>query len=797
VTGRLVAGLDLGSTGVKILVANEDGTELLVRQRPTPWRGGAGGTTDIDADDLIATLRQLLQSAADDLGALVPARDAVIGAIAISGMGETGILVDRDAVPAAHGFAWFDPRGQQEIDAIPPCLRSQFAGRTGLPAGAQVSVAKLLHLRRNGLGLDGLRWFNLPEYIAAQLGSREVSEYSLASRTGLLDQDTGQPWGEMLDYLGVGDDFLPPLVDAGTDLGAASASWLPPAFVGARVTVAGHDHLVSAVSGGTIPGDRNHVSMGTAEVLLRVLDEPIPPQAREQLAGYLINSVRHVVPGKHVVVAGVKTGLLMRRALQLSGISDRTGRDELDRMAQALPLEGSLAADAIEVRGARNDDGVLSLTVRADGVSPAELFNAVLRHGNAELRLLLDAMDDVIPAASSTLLTGGWARMGSVQRARSVVLPQVTVSNRDQDTGYGAALFAARLLPPQSGAKGGAVSVRGSATTNDPPEPSFIRRHRDDGVETPRAMPLENRNRSTPMNELTTLERRAMAAISTPSGRMLIVAADQRNGMKAVMTDAPDGPGSVTLEQLADAKSDLVRYLGNHAPAILLDPEVSLPRVVEDSTLARDTALVVGMDASGFETVDGLRYTRYVDGVTARGVRELGGDVAKMLFYMRPDQQTADSRVGQEIRDLVKACEAEGLLLIVEVLTYRLENETEEDYREAFPQLVADAARIAVECGAKVLKLPYPGSAEASAAVTAAASGVPWAVLSAGVDHETFIKQVEIAVANGASGAMAGRSLWKDSLAVSSETREHLLTSRALPRLRELATVVDGGTARA
>jgi sulfofructosephosphate aldolase len=299
------------------------------------------------------------------------------------------------------------------------------------------------------------------------------------------------------------------------------------------------------------------------------------------------------------------------------------------------------------------------------------------------------------------------------------------------------------------------------------------------------------------MNELTTLERRGMAAISTAAGRMLIVAADQRNGMRAVMTDAPDGPGSVTAEQLADAKSDLLKHLGNHAPAILLDPEVALPRVVDDGTLSRDTALVVGMDASGFETVDGLRYTRYVEGITARGVRDLGGDVAKMLFYLRPDRQGAGSRVADEIRALVKSCEQEGLLLIVEILTYRLEDESEETYQAAFPKLVADAARIAVECGAKVLKLPYPGSADGSAAVTAAASGVPWAVLSAGVDHATFIQQVETAVANGARGAMAGRSLWKDSLAVSPETREDLLTSRALPRLRELASVVDGASATA
>ena len=294
------------------------------------------------------------------------------------------------------------------------------------------------------------------------------------------------------------------------------------------------------------------------------------------------------------------------------------------------------------------------------------------------------------------------------------------------------------------------------------------------------------------MNELTTLERRGMSAISTPAGKMLIVAADQRNSMKAVMTDSPDGPSSVTTEQLLAAKADLVRYLGNHAPAILLDPEVALPQIVDDATLSRDTALVVGMDASGFDTVDGIRFTNYVDGVTARVVRDLGGNVAKMLFFIRPDRQDANSRVAKEMRDLVKACEQEGLLLIIELLTYRLDGESEADYQSAFPKLVVDAAEMAVRCGAKVLKLPYPGSAEASAAVSASVSGVPWAVLSAGVDHETFIEQVAIAMANGASGAMAGRSLWKDSLAVSPEVREDLLTNRALIRLRELAAVVDG-----
>ena len=293
------------------------------------------------------------------------------------------------------------------------------------------------------------------------------------------------------------------------------------------------------------------------------------------------------------------------------------------------------------------------------------------------------------------------------------------------------------------------------------------------------------------MNELNTLERRALRSISTPAGNMLIVAADQRNGMKAAIKDAPEGSDAITREELAEVKADLVRHLANHAPAILLDPEVALPGIVDDGVLDRDTALVVGLDASGFETVDGLKYTRFVPGVTPRTVRDLGGSVAKMLYYTRPDKQDDTSHVAQEIRDLVAACEAEGLLLIVELLTYQLEGESDEEYAAAFPALVADGAALAVACGAKILKLQYPGSAEASDAVTAAAQGVPWAVLSAGVDHETFIEQVTTAVAHGAAGAMAGRSLWKDSLSFDAALREERLTGRALPRLHELAAAVD------
>lgn len=439
-----IAGIDLGSTSMKVLVVDADRRQVAAHQVATPWRSGVEGTTELDAAALRSALDELLARAAADLPSA-----SVISAIGIAGMGETGFLVDADLSAAAPAFAWFDPRGAAEAEAFSPELRAAFASRTGLPLGAQVSIAKLAFERSRGIPLEDYRWLSIPEFAAAHFGGDIAAEYSLASRTGLLDQNSGEPWPAALAEIGVDGSFLPPLQWAGSSWGVASALADGP-FAGAALTVAGHDHLVAAEAVGSLHPGRYHVSMGTAEVILRVTDEPLPPDARARLADKLINEVRHIVPGRHVVVAGIKSGLLLRRALQLSGISDRAGRDRLDADVVALPYEGRVPEGAVVASGARNDDGVLKLEIRSDGVSPAELFGAVLRHSNDEIRMLLDAIERELPPATKTTLTGGWAGMASVRRARAQVFPDLSVSTREQDTAYGAALIASTLLRSRS-----------------------------------------------------------------------------------------------------------------------------------------------------------------------------------------------------------------------------------------------------------------------------------------------------------------------------------------------------------
>lgn len=437
---ELVAGLDMGSTSIKLLVATRAGEQVLVVSRRSPWTNLDHGRAEMPMERVLDVVFEL---AAEAAAQLEERGEFVVRALGVSGMAEAGTVQDPDGNAAAPIMAWFDPRGGEQILQTPEAFRAEFLGRTGLPVGPLASISKLLFLQDAGVSLHDKTFLNVPETIVHALGGPRVAEYSLVSRTGLIDQDDSSPWQAALDVLGVTDRILAERVGAGTAVGAITSDRMPQIFRGAALTIAGHDHLVSAVAAGATDSGQIYDSMGTAEALVRVLDGPLPFDARERLARAGINTVRHVLPGKYVLLAGTKAGLIMRRVLQLLGIGDEPGRAALDRQVMALAVDGALADGGLVVDGARNDDGVLKIVANSDGLSPAELFAASLLHGNDVCAELMRVMDREVAAPTSTLLTGGWSSMASVVRARERVLPAVTVSEHDEGTAYGAALFAA------------------------------------------------------------------------------------------------------------------------------------------------------------------------------------------------------------------------------------------------------------------------------------------------------------------------------------------------------------------
>src|SRR4029078_4508894 len=143
----------------------------------------------------------------------------------------------------------------------------------------------------------------------------------------------------------------------------------------------------------------------------------------------------------------------------------------------------------------------------------------------------------------------------------------------------------------------------------------------------------------------TVAERRALDQLSTPTGHLGVLAADQRTKRVAsrvahvapyVAALAPAAGLSSAPESLREFKLDLVEALAPLAPAVLLDPELRLPHVLAQGGVPALTGLLVSLERSGaIRTPEGLRAVELLPDHGAAGVRRLGGTGAKPVVRPR------------------------------------------------------------------------------------------------------------------------------------------------------------------
>lgn len=437
-----VMGLDIGTTTAKAVVTRLDDQRHVVVDVPTRWTNVPGGGSEIDPVAFLSATKQLMALSVD-------AADSAWGstrvlALSITGLAESGVLLDPHGEVAQRAIAWFDPRGQDELVAMArsePDLAAAFPGLTGLPWSAQASFAKLLWLRRQLPSLCGYRWLNIPEWLAFQLGAEQAREPSLASRTGLIDQNTGEPHPDLLSAVGADAGLLPPPAVAGTPLGAVNCAGVPAAVRQALISVAGHDHPVAALAVGAAGVGALFNSSGTADVLVRAVAAPLTDRQRAAIVAAGWSAGAHVTPGVDVLLAGGSGGLLLRRVLLALGSAEPELRTALDSDALAIT---DVPAGLVVTGDSRVRDDV-EIRLR-DDATPAAIWVAATKYTAELARGMLAEIEPVVGTHDHVVAAGGWTRMASVRKAKAAALGDIRFSTADQPGAQGAALFARRSL---------------------------------------------------------------------------------------------------------------------------------------------------------------------------------------------------------------------------------------------------------------------------------------------------------------------------------------------------------------
>lgn len=431
---EVVLGIDVGTTSAKGMALDLQGNVIATASAITRWDVSDDGEVQMPAERMADTAISVLS----ELATSVRADQSVIG-IGITGLAETGVVIDAGGRPVTPAIAWYDQRGAEELAALPEEFLAEFSAVTGLAAKAECSFAKLLWLHGQGFEVpSGGRWLNALEYIAFRLTGAQATEPSLASRTGLLAQQSVSAWSVPLDRLGVGADFLPPLVPAGTSIGSVTDE-APQRLRGAAVTVAGHDHLVNSVGAGAVGGDDLFDSCGTADVILRTVPRTLSDDERATLVARGLSAGRHVLPGSTAILGATRSGLVLGRVFSMLGAKSL---DDRRRIANAWRPAAARGTGVLvsEPPGWTNE-----VTIRLrEQATPDDVWAAAMAYVLDQTAELLAAVADVAGPYETAVAAGGWARLDGVFRGKAGLMPGLTVSGVSQPGAYGAALFAAR-----------------------------------------------------------------------------------------------------------------------------------------------------------------------------------------------------------------------------------------------------------------------------------------------------------------------------------------------------------------
>jgi len=289
--------------------------------------------------------------------------------------------------------------------------------------------------------------------------------------------------------------------------------------------------------------------------------------------------------------------------------------------------------------------------------------------------------------------------------------------------------------------------------------------------------------------------RRGLDACASERGTFTVLALDHRQNLRKALR--PDDPAAATYDEMVAFKRAVVRSLAPVATGTLLDPEIGAAQCIADGSLPAGAGLIVAIEATGYGGPSTARISRVLDGWSVDAAKRMGASAAKLLVYYHPEAPNAADQEAL-VERVAADCRAVDLALFVEPLSFSLVD-GEKLTGDARREVVIETARRLTAIGGDVLKAEFPYDAsvtdrerwKAACDELDAASRVPWVLLSGGVDDATFEAQVEAACAAGASGVLAGRSVWEGAATLDAVARDAFLATIGRDRLRRLAELVD------
>ena len=273
----LFLAIDLGSTNTKAALYNERMQRLAMQSVPLTYLR-ADGFVEFDPDaywnDLLGLIRSLFASSGTNPRELTN--------ITLTGQAESLLVLDAKGQPLMNAISWMDERSLAECAELEAAFPSETCyARTGQPAVLPTWPATKilwLHKHKPEVYASAAHYVLLKDYIVYRLTGVLAADCSIATFSFYFDIYERRYWPEMLAYLGIREEQLPPLAEpcekAGTLLPeVAKMLDLSPNVAVNRGTL---DHFCGMIGTGNVREGLLSLSTGTVLGLSTLAAEHAP-----------------------------------------------------------------------------------------------------------------------------------------------------------------------------------------------------------------------------------------------------------------------------------------------------------------------------------------------------------------------------------------------------------------------------------------------------------------------------------------------------------------------------------------
>lgn len=425
-------GIDLGTSGVKTLLINDDQDIIATASAPLEVSRPKPGWSEQSPEDwIIATIATF-----STLKTSHPAQFSQVAGIGLSGQMHGATLLDENDRPVRPCLLWNDTRSADIAQSLDTELARRLSGNIVFPGFtapktqwvATHEPETFSRVKKVLLPKDFLRLWLTGEY---------CSEMSDAAGTAWLD--VGQRcWSdELLEASGLDRHYMPSLVEGTQASGQLRDALRTEYGFEKPVVVAGGagDNAASAIGMGTIVAGSAFLSLGTSGVLFAANNEYLPnPQSA-------VHTFCHALPD-----TWHQMGVILSATDSLNWLAQLTGQ-QASALTQGLgdvtaPTESYFLPYLGGERTPHNDANVRGMLTGLDHNSgPEALTKVVLAGVSFAFRDNLAALEQAGTSLSRVTAIGGGSNSDYWLSLLATVLnlPVETTVSGDFGAGFGAA----------------------------------------------------------------------------------------------------------------------------------------------------------------------------------------------------------------------------------------------------------------------------------------------------------------------------------------------------------------------